>query len=279
MRRLAIVLGVVALMLCGVGQVIAAIGGLISTDRFGYGGTAIYYTQSDYENGMTNGVAIDIVDRDLSLYIGNNCLESANIIMGSWWYTTDPSGSAGWGNTRGNTGVGFLQLYDTDSITDTSLSTSFGGWDGSHYTEFVLSLIGNNATYENTYARFSPFTSNTNDSGTFLSYNLALTATGLEGVETAPGMIEAFNHPTGVVGNFSGVFLNTSSDMSKAGYYVFDLDLNMTNWAYENRDALTGDAFADSYFATQDCSVPEPTTLLIWSILGVLGAVAYGRQK
>ena len=41
-------------------------------------------------------------------------------------------------------------------------------------------------------------------------------------------------------------------------------------------------AYSGNDFALDDVSlvaVPEPTTLLIWSVLGVLGAVAYSRRK
>ena len=65
--------------------------GAVSTDRFGYTGTAIYYpAQSDYL-GATNGSTINIGDRDLSLYILNG-YDSGNmtVVMGLWWYATDP---------------------------------------------------------------------------------------------------------------------------------------------------------------------------------------------
>ena len=74
--------------------------------------------------------------------------------MGSWWYTTDPSGQNGMGNVTGNSGVWFLQLYDADSSTDTNLSMGFQNFDGTNWTEFALSISGGNADNPNDYARF-----------------------------------------------------------------------------------------------------------------------------
>ena len=138
-------------------------------------------------------------------------------------------------------------------------------------------LTGANADYANASARFSPFASNTDDSGTYLSYNLDLTATGLNGT-LQDGAITSTDQPTGVTGTYTGVFQNTSSDPTKAGYYVFDLNLDMTNWAYANQDSLTGPyQFADSLFSVP---VPEPGTLaLLAAGLSVLAAAWMRRRR
>ena len=153
--------------------------------------------------------------------------------MGSWWYSiVDPG--AGTGNTRGNTGIGFMQLYDDDGNTDTSIDMTFSNFDGTYYTDFNLNLTGENTTVVDDYGRFSVY-DNVNDAGIWHEYGLALTATGLEGTVTAPGTIEAFNHPTGVTGSFTGLFQLTENETSPAnqGYYTVDLTLDMTNWAWD----------------------------------------------
>jgi len=100
------------------------------------------------------------------------------------------------------------------------------------------------------------------------TYSLNLTATGLQGVQNGY-LIASNNHPTGVTGTFSGIFENVSTTYPvNNGFYVFDLTLDMDNWAYDNRDNLTGQySFTPSYFAT----VPGPAAALPFA-LGFLAA-------
>lgn len=251
--------------------------GIISTDRFGYEGTVLRFgTLADAFAGTNSIDEVTVTERDLAIYVD----DTYNVVMGSWWYSTHDSGSAGWGNTHGNTGVGFTQLYDSDSSTDTVLDMAFGNFDGTYWTEFSLDLQGANANSADDHSRLSVY-DNVNDGGIFHEYNLSLTATGLEGTELSPGVIEATNHPTGVMGSYTGVFELTENQTSGAniGFYTFDLTLNMENWAWDNRENLTypSDGFADSYFAT----VPEPGSIALWSLLGVggLGLAAWRRRK
>lgn len=258
----------------------------ISTDRFGYSGTVTKYaTLADARNGVNPTGTIAVGNRDLSIYVVSG---QYNIVMGSWWYTTaentngrpkgDPQGdlyNSGWGNTTGNTGVGFVQLYEGAAQTVTSQSMSFGDFASGYWTSFTINESGANATYASSYARFSPFTSNVDDTGIYHDYALSLTATGLQGTETSPGVIEAFDHPTGVTGTYSGLFENTSSDPAKVGFYTFNFSLNMTNWAFDNRASLNG-AFADSYFAV----VPLPAALAMGlALLGGAGSVQFLRRR
>ncbi len=250
--------------------------GIIVTDRFGYEGTVLRFDSlEDAQAGVDPIDNVSVSERDLTIYVD----DTYNIVMGSWWYTTDPQGRMGYGNTHGNTGVGFTQLYDTDSSTDTVLDMAFGNFDGTHWTEFSLDLAGVNAGPEDA-SRLSVY-DNVNDGGIFHEYNLSLTATGLEGTELSPGVIEATNHPTGVTGSYTGLFELTENQTSPAniGFYTFDFTLNMDNWAWHNRDNLTypADGFSDSYFAT----VPEPGSIALWSLLGVggLGLAAWRRRK
>jgi hypothetical protein len=288
MKTLVTILAI--LTVCGCTSYVFADAGAISTDRFGYTGTTTRYaTLADAQSAINAIETITVENRDLSLFAVkdySSYYTNTSQMMGSWWYSTDSSAGPGYGNTRGNTGIGFLQLADVANTTVSSESMSFSDWDGTYWTKFNLSISGANADYANSYARFSPFSSNTSDSGIYLSYALTLAATGLQGTQTAPGIIEATNHPTGVTGTFTGLFQNQGTDTTKQGFYTFNMTLDMTNWAWDNQSSLTypvgggspadvygyvKGGFQDSYFAT----VPEPCTM---ALLG-LGGLLFARKK
>lgn len=274
---------VITLTACLSSTVAAApLGGWVSTDRFGYTGSVVRYgSLQDAESRTSPLGSTQISDRDLSLTIVDGAPTfgpDMNIIMGSWWYTTsNPYQGDGWGNTRGNSGTGFAQLYDSDSSTDTSVDMEFSGFDGTYWTTFTLLLTGANAGSAD-YARlWVDYQGLGADKVLFHSYTLALTATGLLG-EQSGDTISASNHPSDVTGVFSGIFQNVSSTYPvNNGFYAFNFNLNMTNWAYENISSLTGpnsyNTFADSSFGVVQ-PVPEPTTLML---LG-LGLAAAGRK-
>ena len=279
------------MILAGAAQ--AQTGGLISTDRFGYNGTVVRYgSLADATGGINALEAVAIGDRDLSLYTASNDSQEAdfNYMSGSWWYTTNEQygpgmGSAGWGNTTGNTGPGFLQLYDDDANTDTSVSMSFDNFNGTHYTDFNFSLQGTNAGAAD-YGRFSAY-DNVNDGGVWHNYDISLTATGLMGVEVSPGIIESSVHPTGVSGSITGIFEITENQTSPAnqGFYVVNLDITMVNWAFDNMASLTpnisydgGQSFSDGTFADSLFrTVPTPASGALIALAGV-GAARRRRR-
>ena len=267
--------------------------GVMDTDRFGYTGTVVRYdTLADAQAGANPVDTISIGNRDIAMFIAKDDLiyDDENIALGSWWYTTDTffgatQGRAGWGNTTGNTGVGFMQLFDSDGTTDTSVDMSFSDFDGTNYTTFNLAMTGSNATTADDFARFSAI-DNVNDAGIWYDYAINLSATGLQGVDLGNGIIQATNEPTGVTGSITGLFEITEVQTSAAnlGFYVVDLDLTMVNWAWDNRADLTpqisldGGAnffngrFDDSLFRT----VPAPASL---ALLGLGGLVATRRRR
>ena len=129
-------LGAAALLMASSIASAAPIGtGWISTDRLGYTGTITKSGDAPMQTG----------DRDLSLFGTSNATpvvgdENAAVVMGSWWYTTSNNGS-GWGNVNGNTGVGFMQFYDIPSSAQVvKTNYSFGGFDGTFWTEFTYML-------------------------------------------------------------------------------------------------------------------------------------------
>lgn len=255
--------------------------GVVSTDRFGYTGTVQRYaTKADAEAGINLVSTTNVSNRDLSLYVVQGMPgygADYNIIMGSWWYTI--TGPAGWGNVRGNSGVGFMQLYDLNASTDTSSSFAFGGFNGTYWTSFTMSLTGSNADPVNDYTRFwVDFQGNGADKVFYHNYSLSLTATGLEGIQTG-GVIESNNHPTGVTGSITALFENVSTTFTQNnGFYQVSLTLDMENWAYENRDSLVGDPFSPSLFAAP--AVPDfaNSGSLLLLALGALGLLRRSRR-
>jgi hypothetical protein len=179
----------------GPAQAIPVVGGVVDTDRFGYSGTITRYASlQDARDNVNSTDTVTVSDRDVSLQIAQNdsLYSDVNYVAGSWFYTIDEQGRAGWGNTTGNTGVGYMQLYDVNGITDTALSMAFNGFDGTYYTQFDLNLVGENL---DPYSRLSAY-DNVNDGGIWHNYALNMTATGLQGQQTGWNVIEAFNLPT-----------------------------------------------------------------------------------
>ena len=261
-----------------------ALGGIFFTDRFGYTGTVVRYgTESDARNGINvldtviigdDGIANNAHEhRDVRLSFAHNATAvDRNIMLGSWWYTTTGP-NQGSGNIQGNAGVGFMQLFDSNGNTDSAVSMGFSNFNGTHWTEYTLSVQGANALPGSDVARFSVY-GNASDFGTYLEYDLNVTATGLEGVQTG-NVIEANNHPTGVNGTFEALFWDSVG--GNAGYYTIDLTFDMSNWAYDNRNSLVapGPRFANSRFLAL---VPEPLTMTLLG-LGLAGLVVGHRRK
>lgn len=273
----------------------AEAGAFFATDRFGYTGTVTRYdTETEARDGANPLDSVEIKDvagddsrehRDAAFYFANDYTGSnANILLGSWWYSTE--GSAGHGNINGNTGIGFMQLYDDDGSTDTNATMKFQNFDGTYWTEYRLTIDGEQATPADDYARFSAY-DNVHDAGRYIEYSLDVTAKGLQGTMTGSA-IEANNHPTGVDGSLSAIFTFEGDgdgypDSAGPGagwgddFYAIDLTFDMQNWAFANRDSLTypSDGFADSQFVQ---TVPTPSTLAVLGA-GLLGLGAVNRRR
>jgi hypothetical protein len=252
-----------------------------NSESLGYTGTVNRYdSMADAQAGINSLETISIGNRDAGVYQTHGTYGAQNIFMGTWWFTTDPSGRMGYGNTRGNTGVGFAQLYDSDASTVNSASGVFQNYQGGYWTEFAMSVSGQNASPAEDYSRFSIY-NNTNDAGTYYDYNLNLTVSGLQGTATGNGNeISATNAPTGVTGNFYGLFqfggdgdgYPDSWDLSD--FYVIELDFNMENWAaeMEGADLLTGDYTSlENEFVGAATPIPGAIWLLGSGIVGLAG--------
>jgi len=267
----------------------ASTGGVFSTDRLGYTGSVVRYaTLADAQNAAnpvdTIAIGENVSDnnyehRDASFYFVDNAIAydtDYNILVGSWWYSiTTGSGN---GNINGNTGVGFMQLYDEDGSTDTSVSMDFSNFDGTYWTDFTLSAEGANADTANDFARFSAI-DNVYDAGTYLEYALDVTVSGLEG-SLSGGEIVANNHPTGVTGSFTAIFELADPDSAvNDGFYTIDLIFDMENWAFANNGMLVGpyEEGGNIYSSLFVANVPVPAA--VWLFGSALGLLGWARRR
>jgi len=250
MRKLVSVLFLVAGFLC-ISNPVQASSFYASTDMFSYTGSVTRYATLDDARAGLNSIGgpytlpsratdapYNTPYRDAGIYFVNNApsyATNANIFLTAWWYTTDAANGAysGWGNPN-NTNTGFVQLYDSAGATSTASNAYFSGWDGTNYTQFNMAVQGQNATYENSYARLwhAPNEGGAGSltSGVFLDYGLTLTAGGLQGTyDPVTGLVKSTDHPDSVSGLFWAIFQNTNTtDPTLNGYYVANFALGWT---------------------------------------------------
>lgn len=280
----AIITTIVLLALLATGATAAPF--FVSTDRLGYTGTVTYYaTAGDLQSGNGTTYSMPVLpevgtSRDLAIFIVKDApayyADSMDVLT-AWYYSTNMSKAeySGWGNPS-NTNTGFVQLYDDDYSTVTS---GYGKWTSATYDKFEMKIVGQNAGTAD-WARLwaAPTVGGAAEitKGTFLNYEFALTATGLNGTyDAVTGLVVSEGDPTGVNGYFRGLFQNQSTTMPELnGFYAFDFTLNMDSWAFaQGNEALNGDLYP-SQFGAQ--AVPEPMSIML-GMLG-LGSIAGFRR-
>jgi hypothetical protein len=274
---------VAAAMLAPVSQAFAQ-GGYVATDRLGYTGSVTRYsTLADMQNSV-NGTTFSNPQRDLSLFMIDNNANFANqwgpnpatesIFLTAWWFSPLNNGA---GNPN-NQNYGFLQMYDNDGATLSSMTTQ---WNNAGRTSFTFSASGSNSIPGCT--SYPPedcgrlYNGSTASGGSFLTYSLGLTANGLAPAtfNATTGVWESVSDPTSITGYLNGTFQNTSlSDPTSNGWYSYSMTMNMTSYAYDN-GYLANDP---SYFGSAVTVTPEPASLGLFA-MGLVGVAFVRRRK
>ncbi|WP_417719975.1 VPLPA-CTERM sorting domain-containing protein [Salipiger sp.] len=259
----------------------ASFGASLNYENFNYSGTVTRYdTLGDAQaetNGTahaittaTNGANATLTDaRDASIYYDS---ATGEVYFSTLWYfnpqDSGQPGTLGYGNPN-NGNNGFVQLYDADGSSVTSLTSAFNA-DSSIYS---LSVTGENLDpYSRLWNAPAAGGPASDTGGDFLSYSLDFLAD--FGAPSATSGLQTTD-PTSVSGSFSALFHNTTDNF----YYVADFifaqgsQAAASNYFYPG----VGTTFASStqpYFAA---AVPVPATLPL--LLGALGGFVALRRR
>lgn len=280
---------VVLLGLLALGGAAACAQTVADSMRLGYTGTVTRYgSLSDALAGVNGSAPASLGDESRDFYLRFHQGDGTPALqLGTSWFLTSSGPRYGDQNPN-NINAGFVQLYDA---TQSSLTNVEGKWDDA-LTSFSLGLSGTNAldgVHPVYNTRLWNTTDDTGQGGTFLSYDFAMSATGMGTAQwdEAKGMYLATGDPTAVNGYFRGIFQNTSEvagpiGTQYQGYYAFDFALNLDNWASQHAGEFTPTAAlpANGYqVSTFGAAIPEPSTYALLLGLGTLAAAAVVRWR
>ena len=248
--------------------------------QFGY----TYDASQNVVAGNANGAAFQFDNTDLGGFSFNSVFSGQPVGLSQFGFdlqapspTYNPAG-----------GVVIPDVYFADNVNDTVAGATLANqgqsaWAVNDYKE--PSGPGAGGSIINSLLRGTGYTLNTLGS----SYSDGRLTIQVAGTLYTDGLIHWYG-PT-----ISGSEGDNTTKLSTWGLYdyftfegtlVYDTDYNREGWDYDwNTYSGTLENGADQldfYAGSLDIYahvIPEPTTLLIWSVLGVLGAVACRRRK
>ena len=243
----------------------------VVSDRFAYTGSVTRYASLADAQTSANSLAtfsLAGANRDIEIIITRGIPTVPDFTyIGTKWANGNP----------GNGNHGYVQV----PIGAGTQVAPMAYWDISR-SAYVFDIHGSN-----TFAPASTLLWNGTDSngqdGTFLEYDLSLVVAGLVPAVQIPSWNTYISNsdPSAVVGRFSGLFLNSSSEAAANGYYSFDLSLNLDSWLYANRnDPASPAAYSESLFIAP-AVVPEPSSfgMIAAGVLLALGVFRRFRSK
>lgn len=262
-------------------------------DEIGYTGSITRHATLADANANVNviGGPHAIPQRDGYVSAANATTNPAffptSFLVGTAWYYTiedntngkpkdDPDGDryySGWANPN-NTNVGFVQMFDDDAST---VSSMLGQWTDLTYSTYTLFGTGTNSGVAESARLWDAPGPNgfpQNTAGIFRSWTLNMTFTGLSGTPSG-GLIVHTGTIGGVTGSFTGVFENTSTtNVGANGFYRFTLNYNMTSWVKAQGNAALNGDLLESVIGAE--AVPEPASM---TALGLAALALLRRRK
>lgn len=254
----------------------AAIGNFIAdSNQFGYSGNITNTTDNvDLGAFPTPRDAAVYFVRGATAASGYSAYNNSNQILSNWYQ-----------HPTSNQNPGFFQLYEDKSTGDSVISATASWTQNGGLWDFTFTVSGVEAPYP--WSRLWQPDSNMAWGGIFETYTYTLTATGMTTTVAADGWRYNTSNPTGITGSFDGSFTSTfdvaKNPITDGDSYSVHLDFNKVLWdGTDWSDTYTDESGTYYYgnFSKFGAPVPEPATIIVWSLLGGLGiALCYLQRK
>lgn len=250
----------------------------VSLNSIGYEGSwQKYASLTDAQNDVNLVQSGVVPQRDLQIFLSQGGSSADQFVMAT-------GHNLGAGNPS-NTNEGFLQVQDIGLTTVDSLT---GGWTDTNFDTYRVNLSGSNAlartsTAGNQEVRLGVGPSDRSTAGTWHSYDLELTFSGVTSSETTPGVQRADDNPSSVSGNMFILFENPSlldldsNPNANLGFYRVDISINMNSWAVDNNVPAVVDTPAA--FEASTTPVPEPSTYSMLTAIFAGFCVLFLRRR